>query len=206
MTVRLEYGDAYDADLVDDQPTGAVSTSMIDPPDRGRSVRENCLEQLGLSVTATVRVRGVVRHSLSRVLDGRAGGSSEVALRFEKTGWSDAEFWLRRQITYDLVQARRQGDLPGAQPDRPQLQNPAHLNRNPVHLNKHWLPPDAAPRRRRVVRAHRALFPIVRVSVPPSRSRTAAGRGVVKPEFVGSGGHAHRVHGLRTAVGAGQNP
>ena len=30
-----------------------------------------------------------------------------MAIRLEKAGWSSAEFWLRRQTTYDLVQARK---------------------------------------------------------------------------------------------------
>ena len=30
-----------------------------------------------------------------------------MAIRLEKAGWSNAEFWLRRQSTYDLVQARQ---------------------------------------------------------------------------------------------------
>ena len=80
---------------------------MIDPPHPGRSVRENCLEPLGLSVTEAARVLGVARHTLSRVLNGHAGISPEMAIRLEKAGWSNAEFWLRRQSTYDLVQARR---------------------------------------------------------------------------------------------------
>ena len=80
---------------------------MIDPPHPGRSVRENCLEPLGLSVTEAARVLGVARHTLSRVLNGHAGISPEMAIRLEKAGWSNAEFWLRRQTTYDLVQARR---------------------------------------------------------------------------------------------------
>ena len=80
---------------------------MIDPPHPGRSVRENCLEPLGLSVTEAARVLGVARHTLSRVLNGHAGISPEMAIRLEKAGWSNAEFWLRRQIAYDLVRARR---------------------------------------------------------------------------------------------------
>ena len=83
---------------------------MIDPPHPGRSVRENCLEPLGLSVTEAARVLGVARHTLSRVLNGHAAISPEMALRLEKAGWSDAEFWLRRQTTYDLVQARKDQD------------------------------------------------------------------------------------------------
>ena len=83
---------------------------MIDPPHPGQSVRENCLEPLGLSVTEAARVLGVARHTLSRVLNGHAGISPEMAIRLEKAGWSNAEFWLRRQTTYDLVQARRHED------------------------------------------------------------------------------------------------
>ena len=81
--------------------------SMCDPPHPGRSIRENCLIPLGLSVTAAAEVLGVARHTLSRVLNGHAAISPEMAIRLEKAGWSSAEFWLRRQTTYDLVQARK---------------------------------------------------------------------------------------------------
>ena len=53
---------------------------------------------------------GVARHTLSRVLNGHAAVSPEMAIRLEKAGWSNAEFWLRRQATYDLVQARKDQD------------------------------------------------------------------------------------------------
>ena len=82
---------------------------MNDPLHPGRSIRENCLETLGLSVTEAARVLGVARHTLSRVLNGHVGVSPEMA-RLEKAGWSKAEFWLRRQATYDPVQARRDQD------------------------------------------------------------------------------------------------
>ena len=87
-----------------------MNMPLIDPPHPGLSVRENCLEPLGLSVTEAARVLGVARHTLSRVLNRRAGVSPEMAIRLEKAGWSNAEFWLRRQTTYDLVQARRHED------------------------------------------------------------------------------------------------
>ena len=53
--------------------------AMIDPPHPGRSVHENCLEPLGLSVTEAARVLGVARHTLSRVLNGHAAISPEMA-------------------------------------------------------------------------------------------------------------------------------
>ncbi|WP_425152654.1 HigA family addiction module antitoxin [Candidatus Palauibacter sp.] len=81
--------------------------AMHDPPHPGLSIRENCLDPLGLSVTEAAQQLGVARHTLSRVLNGRAGISPEMALRLEEMGWSTADFWLRRQTLYDLAQARR---------------------------------------------------------------------------------------------------
>ena len=81
--------------------------AMKNPPHPGRSIKENCLAPLGLSVTEAAKVLGVARHTLPRVLNGHAAISPEMAIRLEKAGWSNAEFWLRRQIAYDLVQARR---------------------------------------------------------------------------------------------------
>ena len=81
--------------------------AMKNPPHPGRSIKENCLAPLGLSVTEAAKVLDVARHTLSRVLNGHAAISPEMAIRLEKAGWSNAEFWLRRQIAYDLVQARR---------------------------------------------------------------------------------------------------
>ena len=84
--------------------------AMSNPPHPGLSVRRNCLEPLGLNVTDAARVLGVARHPLSRVLKGHSAISPEMAIRLEKAGWSNAEFWLRRQTTYDLVQARKRED------------------------------------------------------------------------------------------------
>lgn len=82
---------------------------MKNPPHPGRSVRENCLQPLDLSVTDAAGVLGVARHTPSRVLNGRAAISPEMAIRLEKAGWSGADFWLRRQAAWDLAQARKGG-------------------------------------------------------------------------------------------------
>ena len=94
--------------------------TMKDPPHPGRGIRENCLEPLGLSVTQAARVLGVARHTLSRVLNGHAAISPDMAIRLEKAGWSNAAFWLRRQSSYDLAQARKAED--GIQVERYQPQ------------------------------------------------------------------------------------
>ena len=84
--------------------------AMKNPPHPGVGIMENCLRPLGLNVSQAARILGVARHTLSRVLHGHAAVSPEMALRLEKAGWSTAEFWMRRQASYDLAQARRTED------------------------------------------------------------------------------------------------
>ena len=84
--------------------------AMKYPPHPGRSIKENCLDALALNVTEGASVLGVARHTLSRVLNGHAAISPEMAIRLEKAGWSNADFWLRLQTAYDLAQARRRQD------------------------------------------------------------------------------------------------
>ena len=84
--------------------------AMKAPSHPGLSIKENCLVPLELSVTGAADILGVAPHTLSRVLNGRAAISPEMAIRFEKAGWSNAEFWLRRQAAYDLAQARQNED------------------------------------------------------------------------------------------------
>lgn len=79
---------------------------MKNPPHPGRSLKTACLDPLNLTVTEAARALGVARHTLSRVLNGHAGISAEMAIRLEKAGWSNADHWMRLQTAYDLAQAR----------------------------------------------------------------------------------------------------
>lgn len=81
---------------------------MKNPPHPGRSIRDACLEPLGLTVTDGAKILDVARTALSRVLNGQTGISPEMAIRLEKAGWSSADHWLRLQMAYDLAQARQQ--------------------------------------------------------------------------------------------------
>jgi addiction module HigA family antidote len=83
---------------------------MKNPPHPGRSIKDACLEPLGLSVTEGAEVLGVARHTLSRVINGQAGISPEMAIRLEKAFGGSADSWLRMQAAYDLAQARRHED------------------------------------------------------------------------------------------------
>lgn len=57
---------------------------MHDPPHPGETLRELCLAPLNLSVTEAARGLGVSRKTLSALLNGRYGISSEMAIRLSK--------------------------------------------------------------------------------------------------------------------------
>lgn len=80
---------------------------MFDPPHPGDSVRYDCLEPLGLSITAGARVLGVSRQALNNLVNGRAAISPEMAIRLDKAFGGGAETWLRIQASYDLAQAMK---------------------------------------------------------------------------------------------------
>ena len=83
---------------------------MKNPPHPGLSVGINCLEPLGVTVTEAAKRLGVSRAALSRLVNKQAGVSPEMAIRFEKAGWSTADTWIRMQAAYDLGQARESED------------------------------------------------------------------------------------------------
>lgn len=84
--------------------------SMKNPPHPGLSVRHDCLEPLGLSVTEAAKRLGVSRKQLSAIVNGHAGISPEMAIRFDKGFGGGAGTWYRLQAAYDLAQAMKQAD------------------------------------------------------------------------------------------------
>ncbi|MGB6906588.1 MAG: HigA family addiction module antitoxin [Methyloceanibacter sp.] len=80
---------------------------MKNPPHPGLSVRHDCLEPLGLSVTDTAKKLGVSRKQLSDVLNGHSGISPEMAIRLHKAFGGGADTWFRLQAAYDLAQAMK---------------------------------------------------------------------------------------------------
>src|SRR5216684_692486 len=85
---------------------------MKNPPHPGLSVRLNCLEPFGLSVSEGAKALGVSRTTLSRLINGRAGVSPDMAIRLAKAFGATPDVWIRMQAAYDLAQARqREGDI-----------------------------------------------------------------------------------------------
>lgn len=81
--------------------------TMKDPPHPGLSVRYDCLEPLGISVTAAARKLGVSRKRLSDIVNCRSGISPEMAIRLDKAFGGGAETWYRLQAAYELARAMR---------------------------------------------------------------------------------------------------
>ena len=77
------------------------------PPHPGLSVRLDCLEPLGLSVTDGARALGVTRQALNNLVNGKSGISPEMAIRLDKAFGGSAQVWLGLQMDYDLAQAMK---------------------------------------------------------------------------------------------------
>lgn len=80
---------------------------MKKPPHPGLSVRHDCLEPLGLSVTEGAKTLGVTRQTLNNLVNGKGGISAEMAIRLDKAFGGGAETWLRLQMAYDLAGAEK---------------------------------------------------------------------------------------------------
>ena len=80
---------------------------MLNPPHLGELIRES-MEEVGWNVTETAARLGCERGTLSRLVNGRAGVSPNMALALENIGWGTADHWMRMQASYELAQARRE--------------------------------------------------------------------------------------------------
>jgi len=82
---------------------------MFNPPHPGLTLRDDVLPALGLNVTEAAKQLDVSRVAFSRLLNGRAAISPEMALRIE--AWlglergGEARLWLAEQSAYDVNQA-----------------------------------------------------------------------------------------------------
>ena len=76
---------------------------MKNPPHPGGLVLRECIEPLGLSITAAAAALGVTRTTLSELVNGKRGSSPEMAMRLSRVFGGSAESWLVQQAQYDLA-------------------------------------------------------------------------------------------------------
>ena len=84
-----------------------MATRMHNPPHPGEVLRDTVLSGSRISVSEFARKLGVSRVALSRVVNGRAAISADMALRLAAALGGSAESWLQMQAAYDLSQAAK---------------------------------------------------------------------------------------------------
>jgi len=85
---------------------------MKNHPHPGALLREDVLAPLGIEVTDAAQRLGMSRTTLSRVINGHAGISPDLAIRLERAGVSTARFWMTLQANYALAQAEQRKQPP----------------------------------------------------------------------------------------------
>jgi antitoxin HigA-1 len=82
----------------------------IKPSPVGEFIREEILNELGLSVARAADILGVRRATLSDLVNGRSSLSPEMALRIEKAFGVSMDTLLRMQAWHDSATMRERAD------------------------------------------------------------------------------------------------
>lgn len=82
-------------------------TRMHNPPHPGEVLKDGVFADGVVSVTDAAAALGVTRVSLSRVLNGKAGVSAEMAVRLGKWLGTGPEVWINMQAQYELWKAEQ---------------------------------------------------------------------------------------------------
>ena len=85
-----------------------LHSSMFVHP--GPWLKRNVVEPNGLSVTEAADRLNVTRQAMSNLLNGKAGVSAEMAIRFEKAFGLKADTLMRMQAAHELAVARAHED------------------------------------------------------------------------------------------------
>jgi addiction module HigA family antidote len=79
---------------------------MQNPPHPGAFLATEVIKPLGLSIGAAAMVLGVSRPALSKMLNGNADLSGDMALRIEKAFGVKMDTLMRIQSSYDIARTR----------------------------------------------------------------------------------------------------
>ena len=75
----------------------------------GLLVKDALIDNTGLTVTEAARHLDITRTTLSRLLNGRASISPEMALRLAAFFGNSVEFWINLQAQYDAWNIQNSG-------------------------------------------------------------------------------------------------
>jgi len=87
-----------------------MRTDLLGELHPGRTLREDVLQPLGMSVNALARELHIPTTRLNDVVRGRRGVTADTALRLARYLGTTAQFWLNLQSIYDLKVAQHSSE------------------------------------------------------------------------------------------------
>lgn len=84
---------------------------MHNPPHPGAVLKDAVIDALGITITDAAAHLDVDRVTLSRLINGKAALSVEMALRLSKALGTSPDMWLGMQQAYDLWHAEHNATL-----------------------------------------------------------------------------------------------
>jgi antitoxin HigA-1 len=78
------------------------------PVSPGEIIRQDVLEELGMSANALARALGVPANRVTAILNGTRAVTADTALRLGRYLGTTPQFWLNLQSSYDLRKAEQE--------------------------------------------------------------------------------------------------
>lgn len=80
---------------------------LLDPIKPGEILREDFMDQLGISINKLSRDLSVPPNRISEIVNGKRAITADTALRLQRYFGVEAQFWLNLQTEYDLRMMKR---------------------------------------------------------------------------------------------------
>ena len=80
---------------------------LLEPITPGEILREDFMDQLGISINKLSRDLSVPPNRISEIVNGKRAITADTALRLQRYFGVEAQFWLNLQTEYDLRMVKR---------------------------------------------------------------------------------------------------
>ncbi len=80
---------------------------LLEPITPGEILREDFMDQLGISINKLSRDLSVPPNRISEIVNGKRAITADTALRLQRYFGIEAQFWLNLQTEYDLRMMKR---------------------------------------------------------------------------------------------------
>jgi addiction module HigA family antidote len=80
---------------------------LLEPIKPGEILREDFMDQLGISINKLSRDLSVPPNRISEIVNGKRAITADTALRLQRYFGVEAQFWLNLQTEYDLRMMKR---------------------------------------------------------------------------------------------------